>query len=903
VTEYVVIGDGAAGTTTAQYIRKRDPDGRITILSDDPNAAYYRAALTNYLIGELREDQLFAVPPDFYTRNRIERVLARVASIDTVARRITLTSGGAPVAYDRLCIAAGSTPNAPRFAGADLAGVMTMRTMQDARTFMEDLRSGRVKRAVVIGGGPLALEWAQGLRARGAEVTYILRGRDFMGGILDKTGSDLVASRLRAFGCDLRMDEEVAEVIGDKQGRVRGAMLKNSGQRIEAQLICAAIGIRMSTGFLAGSGIEINKGIPVDESMRTNVQDVFAAGDVAEVDDPLAGVKRGLGLWEPARLQGRVAGSNMGGGRTVYRMGVMYNATRLYDLDFAGIGRTIESEGDRVISDLPKGQGTIAYRKVVIDGGKLVGSVLLGHRSEHVRRHGLRLRKLIADGTDVSEIADQLLDPTFDLPAWMAAASGEDRKASTGIALGGAVPTYSRLFRIPELASPLSRQIAIPTGMAMASPSLLPAPPQVAAAGIAVLEPPAPVGGGPGTRATLQIEGGATVELGEIARIGRRPESELVVGDPLVSGSHAEVRLIGDDYVLADAGSRNGTFLGDQQVVAPTVLSNGDRIRVGDTSILFAQPAPVGAAPGALAEAEPVAPTGPTPPAAVGPAVSGLFVTPDALEVPAPPTSMAFGALEGAGKRFELLGSVISIGRDQAADISLRDPAVSGTHAQLAELDGRLYLRDLGSRNGTFANRRLVSEPHLLEDGDLIHVGDTDLTYRAASTSTAEVAPAVAPAISQSAARPAPAADAAPAPAPATPPSPTELVPLLPQPPATPAAPLAPPPTPESAEPASREVRLVVGSGPLVGLAFLLVPPSVVVGRDPEAGVSLSESTVSWKHARLTAHGAAWTIADLGSTNGTRVNGERIEPEREIPIDPGAEVRFGEITLRFEGGG
>ena len=150
-------------------------------MSDDPNAAYYRAALTNYLDGELREDQLFAVPPDFYARNRI-------SGCSLAWRRSTrwrgnhATSGGAPVAYDRLCIAAGSTPNPPRFGGADLAGVMTMRTMQDARTFMEDLRSGRVKRAVVIGGGPLALEWAQGLRARGAEVTYILRGRDFMGG-------------------------------------------------------------------------------------------------------------------------------------------------------------------------------------------------------------------------------------------------------------------------------------------------------------------------------------------------------------------------------------------------------------------------------------------------------------------------------------------------------------------------------------------------------------------------------------------------------------------------------------------------------------------------------------------------------------------------------------------------
>jgi NADPH-dependent 2,4-dienoyl-CoA reductase/sulfur reductase-like enzyme/pSer/pThr/pTyr-binding forkhead associated (FHA) protein len=878
VTEYVVIGDGAAGTTAAQYARKRDPDGKITIYSDDPNAAYYRAALTNYLIGELREDQLFAVPPDFYARNRLQRVHARIGSIDTGAHTISLASGGAPVPYDKLCIAAGSAPNPPPFAGADLAGVMTMRTMQDARAFMEDLRSGRVKRAVVIGGGPLALEWAQGLRARGAEVVYILRGREFMGGILDKTGSDLVASRLRAFGCDLRTDEEVAEVIGDKQGRVRGVALKNGGDRIEAQLVCAAIGIRMNTTFLAGSGIEVNKGIPVDESMRTNVPDVFAAGDVAEVDDPLIGAKRALGLWEPARLQGRVAGSNMGGGRAAYRVGVMYNATRLYDLDFAGIGRTLEADVDRVVVDLPKGRGTIAYRKLVIDGGKLVGAILLGHRSEGVRRHGLRLRKLIADGTDVSEVEDQLLDPAFDLPAWMAAQTGQDRKASTAIALGGAVPTYSRLFKIPELASPLSRQVAIPKGVAMAAPSLLPSPPANLMVALAMPEPP-------GAGGSLRIEGGASVELGDVTTIGRRPESDAVVSDPLVSGDHAEIRRIGDGYVLADAGSRNGTFLNDLQVMEPTPLADGDRVRVGDTQIVFVAGPPANAeAPARTPQATDL------PEARVGPAVSGLFVTPDALEVPPPPEPTVSAVLEGGGKRFELLGSVVSIGRDPSADISLRDPAVSGTHAQITEHDGRLYLRDLGSRNGTYANRRLVSEPHLLADGDVIHVGDTDLTFHLAEAPTAPVSP------------PEP---AAPAPAPAEPPAPsapsTEPVAPVPPPPQQPAT-AAIPPAPETPKPAPRgEVRLVVESGPLVGLAFRLSPPSVLVGRNPEADVSLSEPTVSWRHARLTAHGAAWTIADLGSTNGTRVNGERIESERQIPIDPGAEVRLGEITLRFEG--
>ncbi len=880
MTEYVVIGDGAAGTTAAQYIRRRDAEGRITIYSDDPNAAYYRAALTNYLIGELREDQLFAVPPDFYARNRVQRVLGRVAAVDTENRRIALTSGQPPIAYDRLCVAAGSSPNPPPFPGAELAGVMTMRTMQDARAFMEDLRSGRVKRAVVIGGGPLALEWAQGLRARGADVTYILRGREFMAGVLDQTGSDLVASRLRAFGCDLRVDEEVAEVFGDKRGHVRGVQLKNSGQKLDCQLICAAIGIRMNTSFLQGSGIELGKGVPVDDRMQTNVEGVYAAGDIAEVFDPLIGARRGLGLWEPARLQGRVAGSNMGGGQARYDVGVMYNATRLYDLDFAGVGRTIERDGDRVLTDLPRGKGTIAYRKLVVEDGRLVGAILLGHRSERVRRHGLRLKKLIEDGTDVTPVVDQLLDPAFDLPAWMASSGGQERKASGGVALGGAVPTYSRLFRMPAAVSPLSRPIARPADAAVAAPSLLPSPPQAAPSAVAVLDQPPPLGGGPGPRAALQVEGGQRIELGETARIGRAADSDLVVADPLVSGHHAEVRLIGEGYLVADAGSRNGTFLNDRQVTEPTPLADGDRLRVGDTPILFtAAPVP----------AEPKLDAGPPVPEAVGPAVSGLFVTPDALEVPPPPEPTTFGALERDGKRFELLSSEIAIGRDPSADVSLADPAVSGTHAQLTELGGVLYVRDLGSRNGTFVNRELVSVPHPLADGDVIHVGNTDLTFRGV---------AVGPGLPEPTAplEPAPAdAPESDAPAEVPPPAPPETAP-----PAAERPPAPPEPTAPRSASGPKAFRLVVEAGPLVGLAFRLAGPAVLVGRDPDADVALSEPTVSWRHARLSAHGAAWTIADLGSTNGTQVNGQRIEPERQTPIDPGAEIRFGEITLRFE---
>jgi NADPH-dependent 2,4-dienoyl-CoA reductase/sulfur reductase-like enzyme/pSer/pThr/pTyr-binding forkhead associated (FHA) protein len=851
VAEHVIIGDGAAGTTAAQYIRRRDPAARITVYSDDPNPAYYRAALTNYLIGELREDQLFAVPPDFYERHRIHRVLARVMSVDPANRRIGLANGS-QVPYDTLLVAAGSSPNPPPFPGAELAGVMTMRTMQDARTFMEELRAGRVKRAVVVGGGPLALEWAQGLRARGAEVTFLLRGREFMAGVLDRTGSDLVASRLRAFGCDLRMEEEVAEILGDKRGRVRAVTLKHSGQTVDAQLVCVAIGIRTNTWFLEGSGIQVNRGIPVDERMRTNVEDVYAAGDVAEVYDPVAGGFRGLGLWEPARLQGRVAGSNMGGGDAVYRVGVLYNATRLYDLDFAGLGRTIEREGDRVVADLPRGRGTIAYRKLVLEDGHLVGAILLGHRSERVRRHGLRLRKVIEDRLDVSDVADDLLDPAFDLPGWLAQQTGAERAATTGFALGGAVPSYSRLFKIPELASPLSRAIRLPAASEMAAPALLPEPPSGVPAPVAVLEPPPPTGGGPGHRAKLSVIGGATIELGAVTRIGRAPDGELVLADPLVSGRHAEVRATEQGYVLVDVGSRNGTFVGNERLSAPHRLADGDQIRVGDTTLRFEMPTP--AAAFAVEPAGGVTVFG----AGVGAAVSGLFVRPDALEVPPPPSAPAMGTLEGAGRRFELRGGELSLGRDPASDIALEDPAVSYVHAQITEHEGRLYVRDLGSRNGTWVNATLVTTPHPLADGDVLHVGATDLVFRAAG-------------------------------GPATP---SLVTPAPPEP-----APAPPPPGPV-APPAG--FRLVVVAGASLGNVFSLAGPEVLVGRNPEAGVVLSEPTVSWQHARLRAHGAAWTIADLGSTNGTRVNGAPIEPEREIPIDPGDEIALGEALLRFE---
>ncbi|MDQ3987577.1 MAG: FAD-dependent oxidoreductase, partial [Actinomycetota bacterium] len=415
---YAIVGDGAAGTTAAFYIRRHDPEGRIAIYSEESTPAYYRAALTNYLMGELRAEQLFAVPPNFYNEFNVGRVLTRVVGVDSKQGRLQLSNGESHP-YDELLIATGSRARPPTFAGAEIPGVMTMRTMQDARFIMDLVQSGHLGKAVVVGGGILGLELVAGLRSRGVEVTYVIRGDHFMPNVLDRIASDIVLTRCRHFGVDIRTDEEIGEAYANNQGYLWGARLANSGETLETQLMIVAIGITPNVEFLQGSGIEVDRGVPVDERMRTNVSNVYAGGDVAQVMDRITKRRVTIGLWEPSRHHGRTAGINMAGGSETWRLSAQYTATRLYDLDLAALGRTLEGSSDETVVDFPEAGRRIVYRKLVFEGDRLVGALLLGERREKVRLRARLLRKLIDNEVDVSSVKEALLDPLFDINAWM----------------------------------------------------------------------------------------------------------------------------------------------------------------------------------------------------------------------------------------------------------------------------------------------------------------------------------------------------------------------------------------------------------------------------------------------------------------------------------------------------
>src|SRR5260370_27370519 len=560
-TRYLIIGDGAAGTRAAEHIRKADPHGLIAIYSDDPNPAYFRAALTNYLLGELTENRLWAVPPNFYQEQGVPRALARVAGIDPGRALVYLEGGAAPMSYDALLVATGSRARPPPFEGGNLPGVMTMRTLQDAREVMDQMRSGMIARAVAVGGGPLGLEWAEGVRRRGVGVTMVVRANRFMPGALDDVASDVLGARLRQAGVEVGLGDESQRAVPASGGRL-GAVVTRSGHRPAGELPGVAIGVTCNADFRDRSAIALGKsrGIVADDRLRASVPAVFAAGDVAEH----AG--RTLQLWEPAREQASIAGCNMTGGDVGYRPGVHYFATRLYDLDFASVGNVIPDAGAEPIVDFPTRTGKISYRKLLMKNGRVVGALMLGEREERGRQRRRAFKHLIDDGIDVSSIRDRLLDPTFDLTGWLRTKSLVAKPASIATAARPAVsPANMRKTQsIQMVAHGISS--AASTGA----------------------RPSAPNGAAPPRELGYLETAGRRFPIGPpVVTIGRDRSLDVALDDPGVSLLHAQIARHEDALYLRDLGSRNGTVVNRARVTVPHQLRSGDRIHVGQTELVF----------------------------------------------------------------------------------------------------------------------------------------------------------------------------------------------------------------------------------------------------------------------------------------------------------------------------
>jgi NADPH-dependent 2,4-dienoyl-CoA reductase/sulfur reductase-like enzyme len=414
---HVLIGGGPGAVAAAEAIRTADAGADIVLVSADPHGYYSRPGLAYYLAKEIPEKRLRPFTPKEFTSLGFTSLTDRAVGIDPAGHTVTLENGG-ELAFDRLLIATGSTAVRARVPGAELDGVVKLDDLDDARDIIR--RSVEAKNAVVVGGGITALEIVEGLRAHSVHVDYFMRQDRYWRNVLSESESRVVEEELRNGGVRVHQFTELARIVG-RDGRVV-AVETGDGTRIPCDLVAVAIGVRPRIELAKAAGLACERGILVDEYLRTSEDDIFAAGDVAETADPLTGRRTLEVLWHSAVHKGRIAGLNMATQPVhAYEEGPSLNVTRLAGLYTTIIG-AVGSGKDADLEGLSRGDsqtwselGEAVLVETQADGARIrleigeravVGAVVMGEQTL-----SFQLQELIEARADISSVAPRLKAP------------------------------------------------------------------------------------------------------------------------------------------------------------------------------------------------------------------------------------------------------------------------------------------------------------------------------------------------------------------------------------------------------------------------------------------------------------------------------------------------------------
>jgi NAD(P)H-nitrite reductase large subunit len=405
--KYVIVGNGVACVTAAQAITQAEPAAEVHIFGAEPYPYYRRPLLWEFIAGQIEQDALYFRPPAWYAERGMHLHLGvQATALDPAAHRLTLADGST-AEYDRLLLATGGRSFVPPVEGTDKEGVFTLRTLEDALAIKAYAQ--RASAAVVIGGGLLGLETARALRTAGLDVTVVEFFPYLLPRQLDAEGADVLQSLLEAQGLQVITSGATEAILGE--GRADGIRLKD-GRVVAGELILFSTGIRSETALAQAAGLEVNRGVIVDEHLQTSAEDVFAAGDAAEFEGQVYGII-------PAAIeQAKIAAANMvASGSTTYTGTIPATTLKVAGAELTSMGESV-AEGDEYTplrhADMEAGR----YRKFVLREGRIVGAILLNDKE--------RLQpttQLIEQGVDVSALVNvnRLLDDDFDLKSLLLA--------------------------------------------------------------------------------------------------------------------------------------------------------------------------------------------------------------------------------------------------------------------------------------------------------------------------------------------------------------------------------------------------------------------------------------------------------------------------------------------------
>ncbi|HZS75650.1 MAG TPA: FAD-dependent oxidoreductase [Ktedonobacteraceae bacterium] len=373
---YVIIGNGIAGTTAADTLRKNDPNCSIHLITNEPYPLYNRVSLPRFLQGVIVEQKVMIRDFAWHEQRNIRLMTeTMVTHIDTDERTVT-TDKSQVLPYDALLVATGGWANPLRVPGAEgTKHIYNFVTLDDTKTIIARMLESRT--AVAYGGSFISYELCDGFAVRKLDTTWIMRGPYWLRTSLDPEGGEVVDNIAKKFGVTVIHGDEIAEVV-PKDG-VPAYVKTKKGREIQADVIGVGLGITLNTQLLANTPVEVRSGVLVNEYMETNVPGVYAAGDVAEFYDATIQKHHTMGTWDNAMAHGRIAGVNMAGGRQAY-IDVPTYTSPLFDVNIAVVG-TAESnnpELESIARREPGEKGNENYRKLFFRDNRLVGVLMIG---------------------------------------------------------------------------------------------------------------------------------------------------------------------------------------------------------------------------------------------------------------------------------------------------------------------------------------------------------------------------------------------------------------------------------------------------------------------------------------------------------------------------------------------
>ncbi len=402
-----IIGNGISGVTTARWLRKLS-DHKITIISSESEHFYSRTALMYIYMGHMRYHDTKPYEDWFWEKNRIDLVFDHVSEVDYDQHQLSLTSGKT-IAYDKLVLAVGSKSNKFGWPGQDLNRVTGLYNLQDLEKI--EKHSEGLNRAVIVGGGLIGIELAEMFHSRHIPVTMLVREKSFWDAVLPIEESQMISRHIVNSGIDLKLGVNLQEIVDDGSGNACATIVKETGERIDCGYVGLTAGVSPNIAWLKESGLEIQRGIVVNNKLETNMPDVYAVGDCAEQSAPLPGRRGVEAIWYTGRMMGETCAYNICGHDVSYDPGIWFNSAKFIDIEYQVYGEVLAKPKEHhkgLYWEHPDGDKSV---RVIYDtqDESIVGFNLMGVRFRHEV-----CEKWLREKTNVKDVIANLTLANFD---------------------------------------------------------------------------------------------------------------------------------------------------------------------------------------------------------------------------------------------------------------------------------------------------------------------------------------------------------------------------------------------------------------------------------------------------------------------------------------------------------